>query len=259
MLSALENIRSWHSSHTTDMVWQSAARTHMGSVRKMNEDAIFSNESDGLWAVADGMGGHEAGEVASQMIVHALGNIQNSQRLSQYVENVDLELMAVNKRIQQHSEMIMESRILGSAIVVLIIRGMVGVCLWAGDSRVYRIREGQLERLTRDHSRVEELINSGLISPEEARSHPESNIITRAVGAGEELFLDHCTFLISPGDNYLLCSDGLYNCLTDPEIIEQIQKQDVDQSVQGLIDRALAKVANDNVSAIVVRNKTMAT
>ena len=239
------------------MTWQSAAKTHVGSVRKVNEDAVFCNELAGIWAVADGMGGHEAGDVASQMVVHALQNIQNHTRLSQFVENVDNEIHEVNRRIQQHSEMILENRVLGSTIAVLIIRGMVGACLWAGDSRVYRIQAHHIERLTRDHSRVEELISSGLLLPEEARTHPEANVITRAVGAGKELYLDYCVFKISPGDNYLLCSDGLYNSLSDDEIIAQVNQPDVDQGAQGLIDAALTNVANDNISAIVVRNKAL--
>jgi len=257
MISTLENLRAKQSARTNQLTWQSAAVTHVGSVRKVNEDAVYCNEDVGLWAVADGMGGHEAGDVASQMVVHALHNIQNHSRLSQFVDNVDHELHEVNRRIQQHSEMILENRVLGSTIAVLIIRGMVGTCLWAGDSRVYRIQGQNIERLTRDHSRVEELISSGLILPEEARSHPEANIITRAVGAGEQLFLDYCVFKISPGDNYLLCSDGLYNCLSNEEIIEQINQPEVDQCVHGLIDTALMNVANDNISAIVVRNTAL--
>jgi len=259
MLSTLENLRAKQTARANQLTWLSAAKTHVGSVRKVNEDAVFCNESAGIWAVADGMGGHEAGDVASQMVVHALQNIQNHARLSQFVENVDYEIHEVNRRIQQHSEMILENRVLGSTIAVLVIRGMVCACLWAGDSRVYRIQGQDIERLTRDHSRVEELISSGLILPEEARTHPESNVITRAVGAGTELFLDYCVFKISPGDNYLLCSDGLYNCLSNDEIIEQVNQPDVDQCTQGLIDAALTNVANDNISAIVVRNKALPT
>jgi len=258
MLSTLDNIRAKHSARNKTRTWQSAARTHVGAVRRINEDSVYCNEADGLWAVADGMGGHEAGDVASQMVIHALSNIPGSLRLSQYVESVEQEIQEVNKRIQQHSEMILEGRMLGSTLVALIVRGMVGVCLWAGDSRAYRFRSGALKRLTRDHSRVEELINAGLILPEEARSHPEANVITRAVGAGNELFVDHCVFQVSPGDSYLLCSDGLYNSLSEPEMIDQLNKPDVEQSVQGLIDHSLLNDANDNVSAIIVRNITTA-
>jgi len=258
MLPTLENMRARQSARANASTWQSAALTHVGSVRKMNEDAIFVNEAAGLWAVADGMGGHEAGDVASQMVVHALQNIPNHTRLSQFVENVEQALLEVNRRIQQHSEMILENRILGSTIVLLIIRGGVGVGLWAGDSRLYRTRsDHQLERLTRDHSRVEELISSGMILPEQAKHHPEANIITRAVGAGGDLFIDHCVFQVLPGDNFLLCSDGLYNCLSEADIVDQLKQPDVQQSAQGLIDQALVNVANDNISAVVVRNKPL--
>ncbi|HEY5602220.1 MAG TPA: protein phosphatase 2C domain-containing protein [Gammaproteobacteria bacterium] len=233
--------------------WRSAAKTHVGMVRKINEDSVFGKNELGIWAVADGMGGYEAGEVASQMIVHSLGNLPSMSRLSQFVESVDNELREVNRRIQQHSMMIIEGRMLGSTVVALIIRGQVGVCLWAGDSRLYQYRGGKLQRLSKDHSRVEELIDEGILLPEEARKHPQSNVITRAVGACADLYLDNCVFDVKPEDTFLLCSDGLYNSVRDDEITAKLQHADPQLCAEGLIDSALANNANDNVSAVVVR------
>ncbi len=225
-------------------------------VRQINEDAVFSKNEFGIWAVADGMGGHEAGEVASQMIVHSLENLQCNNRLSYFVEYVDNELQEVNRRIQQHSDLILEGRTLGSTVVTLIIRGRIGVCLWAGDSRLYRYRPGNLQRMSRDHSRVEELIEQGFLLPEEARQHPHSNVITRAVGAYQDLYLDNSVFDVMPEDTFLLCSDGLYNSVSHEEMIAQLQYADIQECAQGLIDNALVNNANDNVSAIVVRART---
>jgi serine/threonine protein phosphatase PrpC len=241
----------------TPLLWNSAAKSHVGMVRKVNEDAVFTNEDIGLWVVADGMGGHEAGDVASQMIIHALENnfsLENSkQRLSEFVEYLDDEMQAVNRRIQQHSDMIMQGKTLGSTVVALAIRGQIGFCVWAGDSRLYKYHDGRLVKITTDHSKVEELVELGMLLPEEAENHPESNVITRAVGAYTELFLDHYVFHLDADDTYLLCSDGLYNSVDDDAMSEQLQCKDVERCAQGLIDLALANDANDNVSVIVVR------
>lgn len=235
------------------LAWHSVAKTHVGMVREINEDAVFSKTDFGIWAVADGMGGHEAGEVASQMIVHALENLHTTDRLSLFVEHVDDELMEVNRRIQQHSDMILGGRTLGSTVVTLIIRGNIGACLWAGDSRLYQFRAGNLARISRDHSKVEELVEQGFLLPEEADNHPESNVITRAVGAYSGLCVDNCIFDVEPDDTFLLCSDGLYNSVSQEQIAEMLQINDIDQCTQQLIDSALDNNAKDNVSAIVVR------
>lgn len=254
MLPTIANRKDKSSnSNQTSLMWQSSALTHVGTVRTTNEDAIFEHATSGLWAVADGMGGHEAGEVASSMIVHALENVQVKRRLSHAVEYIDKELQAVNRRIQQHSEMILQNRTLGSTVVALVIRDHIGVCLWAGDSRLYKYREGSLEKMSRDHSRVEELISMGLLLPENAKDHPDANVITRAVGAYSELFLDNCVFQVDSDETYLLCSDGLYNSLNDEEIMEQLRYSDVALCASGLIDKALYRNASDNVSVVVVR------
>ena len=254
MLSTLANNKSKQNNNAQQVLsWRSSAKTHVGMVRKINEDAIFSNNEIAIWAVADGMGGHEAGEVASQMIVHAMENLQSSDRLSYFIEYVDHELQKVNRRIQQHSDMILGGQTLGSTVVALIIRGRVGFCLWAGDSRLYQYRAGKLQRLSNDHSKVQELVEQGVLLPEEASHHPESNVITRAVGAFSDLYLDNCVFEVKPDDTFLLCSDGLYNSVSDEEMTGLLNHTDAEQCAQDLIDHALANNANDNVSAIVVR------
>ncbi|WP_444993966.1 Stp1/IreP family PP2C-type Ser/Thr phosphatase [Aliikangiella sp. IMCC44359] len=233
--------------------WEYAADTNVGMVRQVNEDAILSKPEIGLWAVADGMGGHELGDVASKMIIEALDEVDNKRALDDIVDAVEDELIAVNQLILEYADEVLENKTLGSTIVVLVIRGRVGVCLWVGDSRLYQYRKGQLTQLTQDHSRVGELVQQGLLKPEEAENHPESNIITRAVGVDEDFYVDINVFNVQSGDTFLLCSDGLYNMLDHSELIYYLEEPDINSKVNTLISAALDNGATDNVSAIVVK------
>ncbi len=232
--------------------WQSAQDTNVGMVREINEDSILSLPEAQLWAVADGMGGYEAGNVASDMIVKALCPLIRKSSLSQMVDSVEDSLIDVNHRILEYADIMLDGRTLGSTVVALLIQGYAGVCLWAGDSRLYRYRKNQLVQLSRDHSQVEDLLSQGFISPEEAENHPDSNIITRAIGAGPELYIDINAFTAQLGDTFLLCSDGLYNMVSKDEISDTIASLPIANAVDVLIQKALANGANDNVSVILV-------
>ena len=232
--------------------WKSAQDTHVGMVREINEDSILSLPETQLWAVADGMGGYEAGNVASDMIVKSLCPLIRKSSLSQMVDCIEDSLIDVNHRILEYADIMLDGRILGSTVVALLIQGHAGVCLWAGDSRLYRYRNNQLEQLSRDHSQVEDLLSQGFISPEEAENHPDSNVITRAIGAGPELYIDINVFTAQLGDTFLLCSDGLYNMVSKDEIIETIAILPITKAVNVLIQKALDNGANDNVSVILV-------
>ncbi len=240
-------------SEPTDRRWESASRTHKGRVRKVNEDAVMARPDIGLWAVADGMGGYETGDVASQMIVQSLEEIGESERLSAFVNEVEDRLLEVNRRILQHSDLMLDGRTAGSTVVALLLNGIAGACLWAGDSRLYRVRNGRIKQISRDHSQVEEMIERGELLPEQAEAHSDSNVITRAVGAIPELHIEASIFSVGPGDTFLLCSDGLYRELGPAELEQALKSQDVGQIASGLIDAALEKGARDNVSVVVVR------
>ncbi len=235
------------------VIWEHAGDTDVGMVRAVNEDAILSKPELGLWAVADGMGGHEVGDVASKMVLEAIDQIPASNDLTTLVNNVEDALIEVNQKILSYSRDVLENKTVGSTIVVLIISGRVGICLWVGDSRLYRYRKGNLQRLSRDHSRVEELIEQGRLAEEEAENHPESNVITRAVGVDEDFCVDINAFDASTGDTFLLCSDGLYNMLDPQELSLHLDKSDNSEKVNDLIASALDKGAPDNVSVIVVK------
>ena len=233
--------------------WLSSAATHCGAVRNMNEDAFLNRNNDGLWVVADGMGGHEAGEVASEMITSSLGAVDVNQPLSDVVDCIEDTLLEVHHKIRTYSRTHCEGRTMGSTVVSFFVRESVGICLWAGDSRLYRYRNQTLERISDDHSQVNEMLARGMISPAEAENHPASNVITRAVGASETLYVDVTLAQLQPGDLYLLCSDGLYGALDEPVIAQILSGGDVEAATHHLIDRSLQAGARDNVTVIAVK------
>ncbi len=235
--------------------WKSAENTNVGMVREINEDAILSLPDIQLWVVADGMGGYEAGNVASNMIVQSLQQVSPKPSLNELVNSIEDRLIDVNHRIQEYSDIMLDGRTFGSTVVSLLIKGRVGVCLWAGDSRLYRFRNKQLVQLSRDHSQVEEQIQQGLLTAEQAENHPESNVITRAIGASEEIYIDINVFSTQLGDIFLLCSDGLYNQVSESAMSTTLSSMTIDQAVDSLIQQALDHGADDNVSVILVKGE----
>ncbi|MVF13285.1 serine/threonine-protein phosphatase [Ketobacter sp. MCCC 1A13808] len=233
--------------------WLSSAATHCGAVRSMNEDAFLNRNNEGLWAVADGMGGHEAGEVASAMIVNSMTPLDLKPPLVDIVDSLEDALLEVHHNIRTYSRTHCEGRTMGSTVVSLFIRQQVGVCLWVGDSRLYRLRKQQLVQISEDHSQVNEMLSRGMISEQEAVNHPASNVITRAVGANETLYVDATVVELQKDDIYLLCSDGLYGALSEAEISLLLQTGDVEKATQSLIDQALQAGARDNVTVVAVK------
>lgn len=234
------------------ITWTSASATDVGSKRRINEDALLDRPEVGLWAVADGMGGHSAGDVASHAVIHPLSLIERSAVLADFVDAVEDSIMSVNDQLRDYAANELGGRTVGSTVVSLILSPRTGVCLWAGDSRLYRLRNGQLVRLSRDHSAVQEMVEAGAISQEEADSHPKSNVITRAVGGSERLQVDASVFAPEAGDTYLLCSDGLYNEVADDTIRRKLGMP-AEEAVRHLIDEALHNGGRDNVTVVVVK------
>ena len=233
--------------------WLSASETNVGVVRKINEDAVFSKPDINLWAVADGMGGHEAGNIASNMIVNMLDDIETKTNLDVFVSTIEDKILDVNKRLLEYSEIMLEGRIIGSTVAILLIKGRIGVCMWAGDSRLYRYRNNSIKQLTVDHSHVAELVKHGTISAEEADSHPDANVITRAVGTCENLYVDIDVFDVSVGDTFMLCTDGLYNAVNEESIIDCLHEDNIETATNNLIETSLNNGAADNVSVVLVK------
>nr|WP_305907342.1 protein phosphatase 2C domain-containing protein [Methylomarinum sp. Ch1-1]MDP4520084.1 protein phosphatase 2C domain-containing protein [Methylomarinum sp. Ch1-1] len=231
------------------LVWRSQSAINRGKRRKLNEDALLDRPDKGLWVVADGMGGHQAGEVASHMIVEAMAEEQPGYDLEQSVERTMACLRQVNARLRQLAQSRYGDQIIGSTVVALIAGGDRLACIWAGDSRLYRLRERHLQQLTVDHS--EDATPLAALSAGDMQSLKSNNVITRAVGAFDELELD-CEYLSSrPGDKYLLCSDGVDKELSPVEI-ERILNQDNEDDAEALMGEVLARQARDNISIIVV-------
>ncbi|MDZ7736356.1 MAG: protein phosphatase 2C domain-containing protein [Gammaproteobacteria bacterium] len=232
--------------------WQSCGITHVGKVRKHNEDSLLERPDIGLWVVADGMGGHSAGDVASQMITDSLKRVHEGTTLPRFVDEVEDKLLEVNKRLLEKSTEGDQHLTIGSTVVALIAHRDMGVFIWAGDSRIYRRRDDRLQQLSTDHSQVELYVEQGLISREEATNHPHGNMITRAVGAADELFLDMDMCGLRAGDRFLLCSDGLTKHVTDLEIRDLLAEGSTEEAANNLIELTLARRAADNVTVIVV-------
>ena len=226
--------------------WDSAAATDVGQVRQLNEDAFLDRPDLGLWAVADGMGGHASGDVASNMLCTALAQLPELCDLSAAVDFIDTTAERVNDELVQLAQSRERGGVIGSTLVALVARGDHAVFLWAGDSRLYRLRAGSLEQLTDDHSLLEE--SRGLLADTSAIN---ANIITRAVGADRSLILELEGVTLHPGDRFLLCSDGLNREMDDGEITRKLLQGSPGNTSHALVVDAVTAGGGDNVTAVV--------
>jgi protein phosphatase len=232
--------------------WSSAARTDVGLVRTRNEDAFLDRPARRLWAVADGMGGHAFGDLASKMTVDTLDALPPSPGLRQAADAARNALLGVNQALLAEAAA-RAVEVIGSTVVVLLAHARTAACVWAGDSRIYLCRGGGLHQLTRDHNQFEELQVRNHISAAEAATYPGGNMITRALGAAPALELDEVEVQVSDGDLFLLCSDGLTNTVAPGDIYTALASGDCRQAADRLIALALANGGSDNISVVVVR------
>lgn len=232
--------------------WSSFGISDTGKVRKHNEDSMLERTEVGLWTVADGMGGHAKGDVASQMIVSSLKKIHEGISLPRFIDDIEDSITEVNKKLIEQANQSKKRITIGSTIVSMVAYEKYCIYIWAGDSRLYRLRDKEVRQITIDHSQVEIYVEQGLISREEATVHPHGNMITRAVGATDELYLDMGIQEMHKGDRYLLCSDGLTKHILDLEIEEFLGEGNAEECCRKLIDTTLDRGAGDNVTAIIV-------
>lgn len=233
--------------------FRSAGRTHEGRVRRLNEDSLLEAPQLGLWAVADGMGGHAAGEVASRRVVEALATLPAPASGFGFVRDAGEALKRANAELIAFAAG-RGADVVGSTVVVLLAVDGHWACLWAGDSRGYLFRDGRLSRLTRDHSLVQELVDKGALTPAEARASRRGNVITRAVGVDPVLELEMAQGPTQAGDLFLLCSDGLTGVLEDREIETLLARTpSLEACAERLVEAALERSAPDNVTAVLVR------
>lgn len=229
---------------------QAIARTDQGKVRANNEDSFCDRGEDGLWAVADGMGGHENGEWASAEVVQAMASVHLPARFEDACQIIASALHRANARIwEEASDRGIQ---MGSTAVVLYLRGRQFAVFWVGDSRVYLLRGGTLHRLTRDHTQVQELIDRGMLGEAAAEGHPMAHILARAVGVEPSVEVDVITDEAWAGDVFLLCSDGLTGPVPEAAIAETLDLRDPAGAADRLVQRALDRGAPDNVTLVVV-------
>ncbi len=238
----------------SSLEWRSCGLTTVGTVRKHNEDAYLTLPDEGLWVVADGMGGHAKGDVASQSIIDALEGFTAQRTLSRTIELIEKRVLDVNDKLHNQS-LGQPDKVMGSTVAMVYTYKDHVFYMWAGDSRIYRYRNKKLDQVSHDHSFVQEIVDKGMMTPEEAGKHPSANIITRAVGVSDKLVIDVDHDIAQPGDKYLICSDGLFKDITI-EDISRAMDQIPFKAAQSLIETALANEANDNVTVIVVEAAT---
>ena len=215
----------------------------------MNEDRLLERGPETLWAVADGMGGHLAGDLAANRLIEALSQVEYGVSGYACVADIVGEVERVNAEL--FAEQGASGAPSGSTVVTLLAHEGHYACLWAGDSRAYHLREGRLSAITRDHSVVQELVDGGALHEARRKTHPSAHVITRAVGSAPSIDLDRRFAPILPGDVFVLCSDGLTACVTEDELAG-IDRHDLAASADWLLATTLARQAPDNVSFILI-------
>lgn len=236
--------------------FETGQATDTGRVREHNEDSFLTRPDFGLWVVADGMGGHAAGDYASQMIAQESASVGMSSSLSDLEARFMERLVRAHDTIRAHAAAL-GSGTIGATVVSLLTYEDSYACIWSGDSRIYLSRRGHLVQQTRDHTEVQHLLDTGAINAEEALTWPRKNVITRAVGVTNAPQCDVVEGVILDGDVFLLCSDGLTEHVTDAEIAVFLDKVRQGVPVQAvcneMIEQVLDRGAKDNVTCVLVR------
>ncbi len=232
-------------------VYRSAAATDVGHKRSLNEDAVVDRPQIGLWAVADGMGGHGGGDVASRAIADALNEIGPPDSAVRFLAAFEARILGAHAGLLALAAR--EGReVIGSTLAALLVYDAHFACVWCGDSRVYRLSRGAFEQISHDHSEVQELIDRGVLEKNEAKTWPRANVITRAIGASDLPELDMVDGPVAADDRFLICSDGLTAHVDDGEIAAALERSSPADICAGLVALTLERGARDNVSVVVV-------
>jgi len=231
--------------------FETGTATHAGNVRARNEDSLLARPETGLWAVADGMGGHDAGDVASATVINALKSVRHPQSAADLLAQCEREITSANSVLidigGRHGGLV------GTTVAVLLVHGTHFACVWAGDSRIYLLRDRAIAPCTRDHSEAQELVAQGRLTPSEARTWPHRNAITRAIGVREKAELEISNGILKRGDVFVLCTDGLTNHVEDHEILAIAAANAPQHACDALIDLTLSRGASDNVTVVAMR------
>src|SRR5215468_11288563 len=236
---------------------EAGAATHVGKVRHQNEDNYLVATRRGLWAVADGMGGHEAGEIASSVIVEELDAIAVPARASELLASCEQHIVSANSRLKKLGDE--RGALIGTTVAALLIFDGHYAIVWSGDSRIYRVRKHRIEQISVDHTEVQELISEGRLTVEEARAWPHRNVITRAIGVSDNPELEIKGGALEAGDVFVICSDGLTAHVEDKEILTLASAHPPQKACDLLVDLTLDRGAVDNVTVVAVRFDPAAT
>lgn len=231
---------------------ESEAATDVGRVRDVNEDSFLARPDLGLWLVADGMGGHDAGDLASQTVVRELGKLEPARTAPELLGALEHKVIEANGILRREAKSRGERAMIGCTLASLVIFDGAYACVWSGDSRVYLVRHGIISQVTRDHTEAQELIDRGTLTPEEAETWPRRNVITRAIGVFDEPELDMVQGRVEDGDIFVICSDGLTAHVKDDEIGRMASQRPLKRAVEQLIATTLERGAKDNVTVVTV-------
>jgi protein phosphatase len=224
--------------------------THMGMVRDRNEDSFIARPEVGIWAVADGMGGHNAGDLASRTVIGALKSIEPAHSAAELLARCEEHVVQANSTLTEIGRR--RGGVVGTTIAVLLAYDAHFACVWSGDSRIYLVRDGCIALQSRDHTMVEEMVAAGQLSAADARNSPGRNIITRAIGVNDAPELEIKDGALRAGDAFVLCSDGLTAHVGDDEILQQVIAATPQRACDALIELTLSRGAVDNVTVVVV-------
>jgi len=232
--------------------FETGIATHVGKVRRVNEDSGVALPDLGVWAVADGMGGHTDGQFASRTLTNELASTGLAASPADQVARFKDRVMAGNHTIRQRAQA-RGGATIGTTLAAMLAFDHSYCCIWAGDSRVYLLRNGVMSQVTRDHTQAQTLVDNGVLTREQARTWPRRNVITRAIGIFEDPELEECSGDMKPLDTFLLCSDGLTGHLSDEEICSKAASLSPQEACDALIEATLERGASDNVTVIIVR------
>jgi serine/threonine protein phosphatase PrpC len=233
-------------------MFETGSATHVGKVRRRNEDSYLVRPDAALWAVADGMGGHEAGDVASQTVIGALRSVGIANSATDLLDMCEERLACANMQLKEIGRQ-RGGVIVGATVALLLAFGDYYACVWAGDSRIYVVRDGKIVQLSHDHTELEELLAKGVVTREEAETWHAANALTRAIGASDEVELEITSGPLMAGDAFVICSDGLTRHVTDAEILAHVTDRMSQAACDRLVALTLERGATDNVTVIVVR------
>jgi protein phosphatase len=232
--------------------WFSRGRTHVGRVREINQDAFANYPEKGLWVVADGMGGHKDGAIASGEVIRVFKQFETEKNIGVAAKKIYQQLDKVNEALIKLATSDDENEVIGTTVVVLYATKQHCVAVWSGDSRLYLFRRGQLKQITRDHNNEYELLAEGF-TPEEIKVHPHGQILTHAIGGEENVYLDAQIQEIRHGDIYLLCSDGLNKEIPDSEIEEILTQMPYQKAIEFLMELSLQRGGRDNITIVLAQ------